>query len=181
MERLLADDLHDHRPEAVDRLLAEHGVEIQAIAQVVLRDRDEAADVLEETVVTAWEHASRLRDPAGLRAWLLGIAADLALRRQRRNARLVSLVAPGEAASTPSTPAEMRLVILESLALLAPRERAVIALTCLAGLSIDEVAHTLRIRPRIAGSLLDEALAKLQYSMVDDAEPSSAFVEIRRV
>jgi RNA polymerase sigma-70 factor (ECF subfamily) len=180
VERSLADELRERRPEAVDRLLAEHGVEIQAIAQVILRDRDEAADVLEETVIAAWERARRLRDPAGLRPWLLRMVTGLALRRQRRNARLVSLVAGAEAAPTPSTPAEMRLVILESLALLAPRERAVIALAYLADLSIDEVARAMGTHPRTAGALLDEALAKLQYSMVDDAGPPPALVEVRR-
>lgn len=181
MERPLADDLRKRRPEAVDRLLAEHGVEIQSIAQVILRDRDEAADVLEETVIAAWEHRSRLRDPARLRPWLLCIATNLALSRQRRNARLVSLVADEDAAPAPAKPAETRLVILEGLALLAPGERAVIALTCLADLSLGEVATAMGVRPRLAGELLDAALAKLQYSMVDDAQPSPAFVEIRRV
>lgn len=181
MERSLADDLRERRPEAVDRLLAEHGVEIQAIAQVILRDRDEAADVLEETIIAAWERARRLREPAGLRPWLLRTATSLALRRQRTNARLVTLVAGDDAAPTPSAPAEMRLVILESLALLAPRERAVIALTCLADLSLEEVAAAMGVGPRIAAELLDGALAKLQYSVIDETEPPPAIVEIRRV
>jgi RNA polymerase sigma-70 factor (ECF subfamily) len=187
MERALADDLRERRPEAVDDLHAVLGEEIQAIAQVILRDRDEAADVLEETVIAAWEHARRLRDPAGLRPWLLRTATNLALRRRRTNERLVTLVAGEDAAPAPSTPAEMRLVILESLAMLAPRERAVVALTCLADLSIGEAARAMGTRPKAAGALLDDALDKLQYSMVDDAEivddaePHPARVEIRRV
>lgn len=181
MERPLADDLREHRPEAVDRILVELGVEIQAIAQVILRDRDEAADVLGETVITAWERASRLRGPVELRPWLLGMAADLALRRQRRNERLLTQVRATDQAATPSMTTETRLVILEGLALLAPRERAVVALACLADLPIDEVARVLHIRARTAGVLLDEALAKLEYSMVDDAGPSATIVEIQRV
>jgi RNA polymerase sigma-70 factor (ECF subfamily) len=161
-------------------------VEIQAIAQVILRDRDEAADVLEETVITAWERASHLRDPAELRPWLLRIATGLALGRRRRNARLVSLVAETEVTASPATEAsaiaaETRLVILEGLALLAPRERAVIALTCLADLPLEEIAATMGVRSRAAGELLGQALAKLECSLVDDIGSRPEIVELRRV
>lgn len=182
MQRQLTDDLRGRRPEAVDRLLAEHGVEIQAIAQVILRDPDEAADVLEATIVAAWDGARRLRDDAALRIWLLRAATRLALGRRPDEARLTAADAllgrPDDgAAGLPET----QRIILESLALLSPRERAVIALACLADLPVDEIARTLGIRPSAAATLLHGALTRLDCSLVDDAAAGATIVELHRV
>ena len=170
MKRSLADDLRERRPEAVDRLLAEHGAEIQAVAQVILRDRDEAADVLEETLITAWEKASSLRDPGALRPWLLRIATNRALSRRRMTARLVALdVAVEPAAPDTGSRIEARLAILEGLQVLAPRERAAIALHYLADLPVDEVAKAMGTSPNTVKTQLREALVKLRREMGEGA------------
>jgi RNA polymerase sigma-70 factor, ECF subfamily len=182
VQRQLTDDLRGRRLEAVDRLLAEHGVEIQAIAQVILRDPDEAADVLEATIVAAWDGARRLRDDAALRAWLLRAATRLALGRRPGEARLT---AAGALLGRPDDGAgglpETQRIILESLALLSPRERAVIALTCLASLRVDEAARALGVRPSAAATLLRGALTRLDCSLVDDAAAGATIVELHRV
>jgi RNA polymerase sigma-70 factor (ECF subfamily) len=175
VKRSLADDLRERRPEAVDRLLAEHGAEIQAVAQVILRDRDEAADVLEETVITAWEKASSLRDPAALRSWLLRIATNRALSRRRTTARLVSLdVAAEPPAGDLRSRVDDRLAILEGLRVLAPRERAAIALHYLADLPVEEVARAMGTSPNTVKTQLREALAKLRREMA--VEPGAGTV-----
>jgi RNA polymerase sigma-70 factor (ECF subfamily) len=178
VEHSLAEDLRERRPEAVDRLLAEHGVEIQAVAQVILRDRDEAADVLEETVVTAWEKVSSLRDPGALRPWLLRIATNRALARRRMAARLVSLdVAVEPLAADPRGAVEVHLAILEGLRVLAPRERAAIALHYLADLPVDEVARAMGTSPNTVKTQLREALEKLRREMGGRAGAKAAPAE----
>jgi RNA polymerase sigma-70 factor (ECF subfamily) len=180
VKRSLADDLRERRPEAVDRLLAEHGAEIQAVAQVILRDRDEAADVLEETVITAWEKASSLRDPAALRPWLLRIATNRALSRRRMTARLVALdVAVEPTASDAHGRVEARLAILEGLRVLAPRERAAIALHYLADLPVEEVARAMGTSPNTVKTQLREALAKMRREMRDGADARTTPAEAR--
>jgi RNA polymerase sigma-70 factor (ECF subfamily) len=171
VKRSLADDLRERRPEAVDRLLAEHGAEIQAVAQVILRDRDEAADVLEETIITAWEKASSLRDPAALRPWLLRIATNRALSRRRITGRLVALdVTVEPAVPGPQALVETRLAVLDALRLLAPRERAAIALHYLADLPVDEVARAMGTSPNTVKTQLREALAKLRRELGGPAD-----------
>lgn len=166
MKRSLADDLRERRPEAIDRLLAEHGPEIQAVAQVILRDRDEAADVLEETAIAAWEKASSLRDPEALRPWLLRIATNRALSRRRMTARLVSIDLAGELPGRDvGGRVDAHLAILEALPVLAPRERAAIALHYLADLPVEEVARTMGTSPNTVKTQLREALAKLRREM----------------
>jgi RNA polymerase sigma factor (sigma-70 family) len=175
VKRSIADDLRERRPEAIDRLLAEHGREIQTVAQVILHDRDEAADILSETVIAAWEKGSSLRDPEALRAWLLRVATNRALSRRRRSARLVTLDSVLERESAdPRGPAEAHVAVIEGLALLAPRERAAIALRYLADLSIEEVARAMGTRPNTVKTQLREALGKLRRGMVDDVEREAA-------
>ncbi len=180
MKRSIADDLRERRPEAIDRLLAEHGREIQTVAQVILHDRDEAADVLAETVIAAWEKGSSLRDPDALRPWLLRVATNRALSRRRKTARLVALdsVLEREAAD-PRGPAEAHVALLEGLALLAPRERAAIVLRYLADLSIADVAAAMGTRPNTVKTQLREALAKLRLGMIDDLDERGATAEVR--
>lgn len=57
----------------------------------VLRNRDEAADVLHDTFVTAGARIGQLRDPSKLRPWLYAIARHRALRVAARWNRLESL------------------------------------------------------------------------------------------
>jgi RNA polymerase sigma-70 factor, ECF subfamily len=180
VKRTLVEDLRDRRPEAIDGLLAEHGAEIQTVAQLILRDRDEAADVLEETLIVAWEKASSLRDPAALRPWLLRIATNRALNRRRRTTRLVALDSILERpAADPFGASEAHLAILEGLDFLAPRERAAIALHYLADLPIEEVARAMGTRPNTVKTQLREALAKLRRAMDDGAGARPAPVEAR--
>jgi RNA polymerase sigma-70 factor (ECF subfamily) len=182
VERTLADDLREHRPEAIDRLLEEHGVDIQAVAQVILRDGDEAADVLADTVIAAWEHPGRLRDPADLRPRLLGMAATLALQRRRSAVRLAAsdglLGAPD---LLPWAPSETQRIILEGLALLEPRDRAIVALCCLEDLPAEEVGRALHTSADAVRAHLREALLRLRCSLVDDAGPGLERVETSHV
>jgi len=178
--RSLVEDLRDRRPEAVDRLLAEHGAEIQTVAQLILRDRDEAADVLEETVITAWEKASSLRDAAALRPWLLRIATNRALNRRRRTTRLVALDAAVEHPAADTFAAtERHLAILEGFVVLAPRERAAVALHYLADLPVEDVARAMGTRPNTVKTQLREALAKLRREMSEATDPRVAPTEVR--
>jgi RNA polymerase sigma-70 factor (ECF subfamily) len=181
VKRSIAEDLRERRPEAIERLLAEHGREIQAVAQVILHDRDEAADILAETVIAAWEKGSSLRDPNALRPWLLRVATNRALSRRRRTARLVALDSILERASADfRSAAEAHVTVLEGLALLAPRERAAIALRYLADLPVEEVARAMGTRPNTVKTQLREALAKLRRGMADDTDEPGSSPEVNR-
>jgi RNA polymerase sigma factor (sigma-70 family) len=50
-------------------------------------DRALSEDVAQDTFITAWRQLGRLREPGRLRAWLCGIARNLARKARRRSAR----------------------------------------------------------------------------------------------
>jgi len=52
---------------------------------------DDAADLVQETFLTAWKQIHTLRDPGAFAGWLMAIARNTARQSQRRALRLVSL------------------------------------------------------------------------------------------
>lgn len=181
MERTLAEDLRAGQPEALDRLLAEHGREIQCVAFLILRDSDEAEDVLAETLVTAWRKAGTLRNPAALRPWLLRVATNRALSRRRSETRTVHLRAIGEPATDDiSTAVAARTALADAVRELPPRMRAAVALRYHADLSVAEVAAALGTSENTVKTQLRTALARLREALVEP-QSVSAVREVRHV
>ncbi len=65
-------------------LYRRHADAVLALATRLLRSRDEAADVLQDTFVEALESMDSLRDPNAVRGWLFKIAVHQVHRRFRR-------------------------------------------------------------------------------------------------
>jgi len=179
VERTLTDDLRAGRPEALDRLLAEHGREIQAVAFLILRDPDEASDVLAETLVTAWRKAGTLRDPGALRPWLLRIATNRALSRRRAEARTVHLYAVREpVVDDMSAGVAARTALADAVRELPPRMRAAVALRYHADLSVAEAAAALGTSQNTVKTQLRTALGRLREALAG-RPPSTALREVR--
>lgn len=71
-------------------LLRRHNQRLFRVARAVLRDDDEAADVLQEAWVRAFAELAQFRAEAPLASWLARIALYEAFRRRRRGRRLVA-------------------------------------------------------------------------------------------
>jgi RNA polymerase sigma-70 factor (ECF subfamily) len=155
-------------PAVLDELLSRYGPEIQGVAYLILRDRSEAEDVLADTLLRAIQHGHRLRDPAALRPWLLRMATNLALTSRRRRQRIAGLeLVPASSAS--AAPSADRVALLEDLARLSPRARAVIVLHYYADLTVAEVATMLGTSPNTVKTQLRRALERLRVRSVDES------------
>jgi RNA polymerase sigma-70 factor (ECF subfamily) len=165
--------LGSRRPETLADLLDAHGREIQAVAFLILRDRDLAEDVTIETLLTAYEKGGSIRDESALRAWLLRVATNHALTIHRRSARVVELsvvpdpIDPGDLAGDASD----RLTLLAGVAELPLHMRAAVVLRYYADLPVQEVARALGKSPNTIKAQLQTALDRLRRSL---AEPAAA-------
>lgn len=73
---------------AEEAIFRRYVADVTSLAERLLRRRDEADDVVQDTFAAALTSLATLREPAALRAWLLGIA----VHRVRRRARKLSVM-----------------------------------------------------------------------------------------
>jgi RNA polymerase sigma-70 factor (ECF subfamily) len=148
-------------PEVLAELLARYGREIQGVAYLILRDRADAEDVLMDTLLTALERGSSLRDGSAMRQWLLKIATNQALGRQRRFRYVqwlqLSPDTPGEAMDTTE-----HVALVQGLATLPIRSRAAVILHYYADLPVAEVAAVMGTSQNTVKSQLRTGLARLR-------------------
>lgn len=74
-----------------ESLYALHAEELLRYLTKMTGQREVAADLLQETFMQGMRRVAQLRDPGSVRAWLFGIATNLA-RQHRRRARLLRFV-----------------------------------------------------------------------------------------
>jgi RNA polymerase sigma factor (sigma-70 family) len=105
----------------------------------------EADDVAQDVFIVAWREIGRLEDPAGLRAWLLGIA----WRRAQDGTRAAFRRAVRDGAWSQSRDAscggsaEDRIALAQAMGRLPPLVRACVALCVADGWSHAEAAQAL--------------------------------------
>ena len=137
----------------------------------MLRDRDAAADCVQEAFCTAAAQLATLRDPDKLRPWLYAIARNEALRcirlRRRENVSDELPEAPSFDAG-PDTLArrtELADLIAEAAGGLSDRDRAVLELSYRHGLDGPELADALGVSPVNATKLVSRLRETIERSL----------------
>ena len=134
----------------------------------LLRDRSAAEDVTAQAYERAFRKQGAWSARRGTReAWLFGIARNAALDELRRRGRRATLESEpvDEATPGPDEEAERSLQlgrIRAALVELEPRERDLIALKFVGGLSNGEIARVLQISESNVGTRLHRAVDKLR-------------------
>jgi RNA polymerase sigma factor (sigma-70 family) len=141
---------------AFEQLVVELGPAVHRFLRHRLRNESEARDALQETLAAAWQGLPRLEQPAKLRSWLLGIAANKAADVARRRS---------PAAESEHDPRgredDSLLELREAILALAPKYRDVLLLRYVLDCSEEEAAAALGIRPGTLKSRTSRARAAL--------------------
>jgi RNA polymerase sigma-70 factor (ECF subfamily) len=182
--RAAADGARAGDPEAFRTLVAETHATVFRLAVALVSDRDEAADVTQETYVRAWGRIDELRDGAAALGWLCRIVRNVA--HDRRRSWWSRLRAPLEALSGEAAPAERApdaalasaersSAVRAALAKLSEKHRVVLALREVEGLSYEEIAEatgvplgTVESRLHRARAALARRLSALRPEVSDD-------------
>ena len=136
----------------------------------VLRDRDEAADAVQDTFVLAAQRLAQLNDPERLRPWLYAVARSVALRRVRVRRRIV-LDEVGDMADTdpgPHRAAEqeaLRELVWTAAGGLSERDRALLDLHLRQGLEGAELGEAMGVSASHAYVLLTRLRAQVERSL----------------
>jgi RNA polymerase sigma-70 factor (ECF subfamily) len=137
--------------------------EVFRVVDRYLGDASLAADITQETFVRLYRRGAM---PDDLRAWLVSVALNQARDEQRRSARRIRLLRRrtpeehmGDAAPSPEEgvlSAERRMLVRRALAMLPPRDRALLLLRE-EGYSYRELAVALEMLETSVGTVLARA------------------------
>jgi RNA polymerase sigma-70 factor (ECF subfamily) len=125
-------------------LVERHWPQMVGLARSMVGDA-EAEDAAQEGFVTAWRKLRDLRDPNAFRAWISRALVRSCWRRSQRHTTSVPLALVTEPEDPGTGEALAMLDVERLLRMLAPRQRAVMHLTVVAGLSDREIGEVLEI------------------------------------
>jgi RNA polymerase sigma-70 factor, ECF subfamily len=142
--------------EAFGALFTKHKDRLWAVAVRTLGDGEEAADALQDAMISAFRQASGFRGDSAVTTWLHRIVVNACLDRLRRRAarpavtgldeRVMDVLAPGalpggdEGAST-----DTALDVMAALRTLPPDQRAALVLVDMLGYPVADAAEVLGI------------------------------------
>ncbi|MFF6996008.1 RNA polymerase sigma factor SigM [Streptomyces sp. NPDC008313] len=143
-------------PEAFGELVRRHRDRLWAVALRTLGDREEAADAVQDALVSAYRAAHTFRGQSAVTTWLHRITVNACLDRVRKAAsrktapiddteRLEQLLEPHEPASSPAERNDLHRELMEALVTLPADQRAALVLVDMQGYPVAEAARVLDV------------------------------------
>ncbi len=173
-------------PEAFGILFRRHRDRLWAVALRTTGDREEAADALQDALVSAFRRAGGFRGDAAVSTWLHRVVVNACLDRLRRGRvrradplpedddMPVPLDGPAVPVSaTVLDPADLavdherRTAVLAALGTLSPEQRAALVLVDMEGYSVEEAAAVLGCAPGTVKSRCSRGRARLLPLLVE--------------
>ena len=154
-------------PDAFGEIVRRHRDRLWAVALRTTGDPEEAADALQDALISAFRAASGFRGDSAVTTWLHRVVVNACLDRARRRAARPSVPLPEEdGARTPRArdsiaAKETDLEVTRALSQLPFDQRAVLVLVDMQGYSVQEAAQILDVAPGTVKSRCARARAKL--------------------
>ncbi|HEY9437253.1 MAG TPA: RNA polymerase sigma factor SigM [Streptomyces sp.] len=143
-------------PDAFGELVRRHRDRLWAVALRTLGDREEAADAVQDALVSAFRAAHTFRGQSAVTTWLHRITVNACLDRARKSAsrktapvddadRLDQLLEPHESAEVPAERQDLHRELLAALATLPAEQRAALVLVDMQAYPVAEAARILDV------------------------------------
>ncbi|MFI7005761.1 RNA polymerase sigma factor SigM [Streptomyces sp. NPDC050145] len=158
--------------DAFGELVRRHRDRLWAVALRTLGDREEAADAVQDALVSAYRAAHTFRGQSAVTTWLHRITVNACLDRARKTAsrrtapmedteRLEQLLEPHESAEAPAERADLHRELLAALRSLPADQRAALVLVDMQGYPVAEAAQVLDVPTGTVKSRCARGRAKL--------------------
>lgn len=172
--------VNEHQSRVFEKVILPHEASLYAPAMALTRSASDAEDLVQETLLRAFDRFETFRSDGSPRAWLHTIMRNLfynAYRKKSREPRQVSLdntegVTAEQATPVASSPERQVLSQMEGAAVLQavkglPEEyRLVVAMADLQGLAYQEIADKLDIPVGTVRSRLSRGRERVRRSLV---------------
>jgi RNA polymerase sigma-70 factor, ECF subfamily len=173
--------------EAFRTIMKRHNRRLYRIARGIVRDDSEAEDIVQESYVNAFVHLDTFRGDSTLATWLSRIVMNEALGRLRKNRNASFAAAAGISSKAEVIPfplsscsddpernmAQRQVVQLVERATdnLPDTYRTVFVARVIEGLSIEETAELLSVRPQTVKTRLHRARQLIRKELDDQIGP----------
>jgi RNA polymerase sigma-70 factor, ECF subfamily len=157
--------IHGDR-EAFEMIIRAHSRTLFAVAYGILQNREEAEDVVQDSLIKAWKTRWRVRDPEKFPAWLATIARHRAhdIFRKRRTVSLSEQVTETiESEPTNTTVLDQKLHF--ALATLPELHRTALTLRYFEEMDYRTIENTLGLTNGALRGVLGRALASLRKQL----------------
>ncbi|MFI7385257.1 RNA polymerase sigma factor SigM [Streptomyces sp. NPDC049813] len=142
--------------DAFGEIVRRHRDRLWAVALRTLGDREEAADAVQDALVSAYRAAHTFRGQAAVTTWLHRITVNACLDRARKAAsrktspvddteRLDQLLEPHESAAAPAERNDLHRELLQALGSLPTDQQAALVLVDMQGYPVAEAARILDV------------------------------------
>jgi RNA polymerase sigma-70 factor (ECF subfamily) len=142
--------------DAFGELVRRHRDRLWAVALRTLGDREEAADAVQDALVSAYRAAHTFRGQSAVTTWLHRITVNACLDRARKAAsrktspvddtqRLEQLLEPHESAAAPAERNDLHRELIGALGTLPADQRAALVLVDMQGYPVAEAARILDV------------------------------------
>lgn len=183
-------------PGAFDLFVERYGRRLMAFGQRMCGNREDAEDVFQDTLLTAYRGLDQLRDPGAVRTWLFRVASNACLMRRRKQARsreisLDDFKPPGwEDGYVPEIPdwsnlpdgsaarEELRRALEQGFRELPADYRIVMLLRDVEGLSTRETADALDVREPTVKMRLHRARMAMRQLLSDYVEAAGLAAKV---
>jgi RNA polymerase sigma-70 factor (ECF subfamily) len=136
----------DGDPEAFGELIHRHRDRLWAVALRTMNDREEAADALQDALLSAYRAAGRFRGDSAVTTWLHRIVVNACLDRIRRQKARPTVPLPEQdTTEAPAPDRDVRLDVQAALAQLPVDQRAALVLVDIHGYAVAEAAEILAV------------------------------------
>ncbi|MHB1430965.1 MAG: RNA polymerase sigma factor SigM [Streptosporangiaceae bacterium] len=157
--------------DAFGQLFLRHRDRLWAVAVRTLSDSDEAADALQDAMISAFRRADSFRGDSAVTTWLHRIVVNACLDRMRRRSvrsevpggdeRLLDALGAGHAAPDPAAGSDVSMEVLAALRRLPRDQRIALVLVDMLGYPIAEAAGILGVAPGTVKSRCARGRARL--------------------
>jgi RNA polymerase sigma-70 factor (ECF subfamily) len=189
----LLESIHADAPGAFEAFVEAYGDRVYRFGRRMCGDRDDAQDVLQDTLVAAYRALKTVEHPEALRSWLYRVASNACLMMRRRGrhepARELSLEElmprgedgprfeipdPADLPDSEAARAELVERVRDAIGDLPPPLRIVLVMRDMEGLSTQEVAAALELGESAVKMRLHRARLQLRGALASRGEPAAS-------
>jgi RNA polymerase sigma-70 factor (ECF subfamily) len=152
---------------AFEELVTRHRDKLLRLAQLTIRDPEDAADALQDALLSAHRGAASFRYDAAVSSWLYRIVTNACLDQvRRRKSRAVACRGAANAAlSDPTAKSDTAIVVHRALMRLPIEQRAAVVAVDMAGYSVADAAERLGVAVGTIKSRCARARARLAVAL----------------